>query len=42
MDKQQRLIFEKLAASYEVLANEAEDLERGRPPAPIGHEAPTQ
>jgi hypothetical protein len=30
-DKQQRFIFEKLAASYEALANEADLLERGCP-----------
>lgn len=42
IDKQQRFIFEKLAASYEALANEAECSERDRLPAPIGHEAPTQ
>jgi hypothetical protein len=31
IDKQQRSIFEKLAASYEARANEAERLERGSP-----------
>ena len=41
IDKQQRFIFEKLAASYEALANEAEDLERDRPRAPIEQDART-
>ena len=30
-DKQQRLIFEKLALSYEAKANEAEWLKQGQP-----------
>jgi hypothetical protein len=33
-DRQQRFIFEKLAASYEALAAEAELLERGSPADP--------
>ncbi len=33
-DKQQRLIFEKLASSYEAKANEAEALRRGPPANP--------
>jgi hypothetical protein len=33
-DRQQRFIFEKLAASYEALAAEAELLEKGSPADP--------
>jgi len=33
-DKQQRLIFEKLASSYEAKANEAEALRRAPPANP--------